>query len=111
MAFLEDGQAETVNLRREISALKAPDVDDGEAIHKIFVDASVDLVKVFDNLVSEAERLDASSLTKVTEELDRFIEGVDSAFDEVGQSFDALDQYDPQGLDELFQTRPECQGL
>ena len=111
VAFLEDGQAETVNLRREISALKAPDVDDGEAIHKIFVDASVDLVKVFDNLVSEAERLDASSLTKVTEELDRFIEGVDSAFDEVGQSFDALDQYDPQGLDELFQTRPECQGL
>lgn len=111
VAFLEDGQSETVNLRREIAALKAPDVDDGDAIHKIFVDASVDLVKVFDNLVSEAERLDASSLAKVTEDLDRFVEGVDSAFDEVAQSFDALDQYDPQGLDELFQTRPECQGL
>ena len=111
VAFLEDGQAETVNLRREISALKAPDVDNGDAIHKIFVDASVDLVKVFDNLVGEAERLDASSLAKVTDDLDRFVQGVDSAFDEVAQSFDQLDQYDPQGLDELFQTRPECQEL
>jgi hypothetical protein len=111
VAFLKDGQAETVNLRREVAALKAPDVKGGEAIHKIFVDATVDLVKVFDNLVAEAERLDASSLAKVTEDLDRFIQGVDSAFDEVAQSFDALDQHDPQGLDELFQTRPECQGL
>lgn len=111
VTFLKDGQGETVNLRREIAALKAPDVKDGDAIHKIFLDASVDLVKVFDNLVGEAERLDASSLAKVTEDLDRFVEGVDSAFDEVAQSFDALDQYDPQGLDELFQTRPECQGL
>jgi hypothetical protein len=111
VAFLKDGQTETVNLRREIAALKAPDVKDGDAIHKIFVDATVDLVKVFDNLVGEAERLDASSLAKVTDDLDRFVDGVDSAFDEVAQSFDALDQYDPQGLDELFQTRPECQGL
>lgn len=111
VAFLKDGQAETVNLRREITALKKPDVKDGDAIHKIFVDATVDLVKVFDNLVGEAERLDASSLAKVTEDLDRFVDGVDGAFDEVAQSFDALDQYDPQGLDELFQTRPECQGL
>ncbi len=64
VAFLKDGQAETVNLRREIAALKVPDVKDGDAIHKIFADASVDLVKVFDNLVGEAERIIGRELAR-----------------------------------------------
>ncbi len=111
VGFLKDGRAETVTLQREIRALKAPDVKDGEAIHRIFVDASNDLVKVFDGLIKEAEGLDASSLAKVTADLERFVDRVEGAFDEVADSFNALDQYDPQGLDELFQTRPECQEL
>lgn len=109
ITFLETGRSETVTLQREIRALKAPDVKDGAAIHQIFVDASNDLVKVFDNLLKEAEAVDASSLAKVTADLERFTNGVEGAFNEVSDSFNALDKYDPQGLDELFQTRPECQ--
>lgn len=111
VAFLEDGRTETVALQREMRQLQPPDVKDGEAIHQIFSDASDDLVTVFDGLVADAEALDASSLAKVTEDLDRFVERVEGAFDEVAESFNALDQYDPEGLDELFQTRPECQEL
>ncbi len=111
VGFLEDGRTETVTLQREMRGLKAPDVKDGDAIHQIFVDASNDLVKVFDDLIADAEALDASSLAKVTEDLDSFVDRVEGAFDEVAESFNALDQYEPQGLDELFQTRPECQEL
>ncbi|HQW51864.1 MAG TPA: hypothetical protein PL082_07395 [Tepidiformaceae bacterium] len=109
--FLKDGRAETVNMRKEIAALKAPDVKDGAAIHKVFVDVSDDLVKVFDGLVTDAEKLDTSSLQKVADQLDVFVGRVESSFDEVGEYFDKLDQYDPGELDQLFQTRPECQGF
>lgn len=107
--FLEEGRTETLNLQREINDLERPDVSDGEAIHKVFTDAGVDLVKVFDNLLAEADKVDASSLTQVTSDLERFVLGVEAAFAEVSESFRALDQYNPEGLDELFNTRWECQ--
>lgn len=109
IGFLEEGRTETVNLRREINALKRPDVSDGEAIHKVFTDAGNELVTVFDNLLAEAEKVDARSLTQVTTDLERFVVGVEAAFAEVSESFKALDRYNPEGLDELFNTRWECQ--
>jgi len=109
--FLKDGQSETVNMRKEMTALKAPDVKDGAAIHKVFVDAADGLVKVFDSLVADAQKLDTSSLQKASDQLEVFVGRVESSFDEVARTFDKLDQYDPGELDKLFQTRPECQGF
>lgn len=108
VAFLEQGLFDTQDFELEILALGPPDVTDGEEIQGVFEGAASDLVLLFDDLVSEASAIDASSLTAVTADLEEFEQRVGTAFDEVGAAFDELDQYDPEGLDQLFATLPEC---
>lgn len=111
VAFLEQGLFDTQDFEVEILSLGAPDVTDGDEIQGVFEGAASDLVVLFDDLVSEASAIDASSLTAVTADLEEFELRVGDAFDEVGAAFDELDMYDPEGLDVLFATLPECVAL
>ncbi len=108
VTFLEQGLFDTQDFELEILVLGPPDVTDGEEIQGVFEGAASDLVILFDDLVSEASAIDASSLSAVTADLEAFQGRVETAFDEVGQAFDELEQYDPEGLDVLFGTLPEC---
>lgn len=106
--FLKAGQTETKNLQKEIGALKAPDVKDGAAIHKVFVDASAQLVTVFDNLVTDAQKVGTSSLAQTTADVERLSQGIGTAFTNVGNTFDKLDSYNATEIEDLFDKRPEC---
>lgn len=94
-----------------MDALKAPDVKDGPAIHRVFTKATGDFVTLFDRTVSDAEKIDASSLAKVESELERFSAQVAKSFSSLGAAFDELERYDSGELDQLFETRPECAAL
>ena len=106
--FMKTGQTETKNLQKEIGALKAPDVKDGAKIQKTFNDATAQLVKVFDGLVADAEKVGTSSLSQTAADVDQLSAGIGAAFSEVGETFDKLDSLDAGELDELFDERPEC---
>ena len=111
VTFLEQGLVDTQDFEAEINDLTPPDVTDGEAIQAVFVGVAEDLVILFEDFVFDANAIDASSLTAVTADLEEFEARVGTAFDEVGAAFDELDQYDPEGLDVLFATLPECVAL
>lgn len=106
--FMKTGQTETKNLQKEIGALKAPDVKDGAKIQKTFNDATAQLVKVFDGLVADAEKVGTSSLSQTAADVDQLSAGIGAAFSEVGETFDKLDSLDAGELDALFDERPEC---
>lgn len=109
--FLKTGQTETKNLQKELKALKAPDVKDGNKIQKIFVDASGQFVTVFDKTVSDAQKIDDSSLSKVTADLERFERQITDSFGNLDAAFSDLDKYQNADLETLFQSRPECSAL
>lgn len=109
--FMKTGQTETKNLQKEISALKAPDVKDGAAIQKTFNDAMTQLVSVFDGLLSDAQKVNTSSLSQTSTDVDRIASGIGDAFNDVSDTFDKLDNYNAGELDTLFDQRPECQGI
>lgn len=109
--FLEQGLADTEDFQAEIDSLTAPDVGDGEDIHRVFTGVAEDLVILFEDFVFDANNIDASSLNSVAADLEGFEQRVGTAFDEVGAAFNELDQYDPEGLDILFATLPECTAL
>jgi hypothetical protein len=109
--FLKTGQADTKTLQKDVSALKAPDVKDGAAIQKVFVDTTGDLVGVFDDLISQANKVRTDSLSQTTADVDRIADSVADAFDEASAGFDKLDNYDAPELEDLFDQRPECSGI
>jgi hypothetical protein len=109
--FMTTGQTETKTMQGQIKALKSPDVKDGDAIQKVFNDGMNQLVGVFDDLVSQSQKVSTTSLTQTAEDVDRISQGIGAAFDDVGTTFDKLDQYNATELEDLFDTRPECDGL
>jgi hypothetical protein len=109
--FLKTGQTETKNLQKELNALKAPDVKDGAKIQKIFTNAAGEFVKVFDRTVSDAQKIDDSSLSKVTTDLEKFEQQISDSFGNLDAAFSDLDQYQNADLEELFATTPECGAL
>lgn len=109
--FLKTGQTETRNLQKELKALKAPDVKDGDKINKIFVDASGQFVTLFDKTVSDAQKIDDSSLSKVTTDLESFETQISDSFGNLDTAFGDLDKYKNSELEGLFQSRPECTAL
>lgn len=111
VTFLKTSQVETNNLQKEITGLKAPDVKDGPAIQKVFAEASNGLVKVFNGLVSDAEKINTTNPAQTLADVERLAGGIDSAFNEVATSFDKLDSYNSPELEKLFDTRPECAGF
>jgi hypothetical protein len=108
--FMKAGQTRTRTLETQVKSLKAPDVKDGAAIHKVFVDASGALVKVFDGLVSDSQNLKTTSLAQIQQDASDMADGITEAFDEAASTFDQLDKYDAPELDRLFESRPECAG-
>ena len=109
--FMKTGQAETKNLQKDFSALKAPDVKDGAAIQKTLNDGAAQLVKVFDGLVADAEKVGTSSLAQTERDVTRLADGIGTAFADAGETFDKLDSFSADELDALFDSRPECQEL
>lgn len=107
--FFEQALTDTRTLQRDIGRLSPPPVADGEAIHLVFVTASDDLVAALERLAREARTVDFSSLSTAQAESDRLSQLIDQLFGDVAASFDELDRYDPEGLDEFFRTLPECQ--
>lgn len=109
--FLKTGQTETNNLKKEVDALKAPDVKDGAAIHKVFTKAGVDLVKIFDSAVSDAEKINATTFQSVADSISGFEAKISSSFDEVSSAFDDLDNYNAPELEKVFSSRSECKDV
>ncbi|MEO8539290.1 MAG: hypothetical protein ABI577_06075 [bacterium] len=109
--FMKTGQTETKNLQKEIGALKAPDVKDGPAIQKTFNDAMGQLVAVFDDLLSQSQKVSTSSLSQTSTDVDRISQGIGDAFNDVGATFDKIDSYNAGELNDLFDSRPECQAI
>lgn len=111
VAFMRTGQTETKNLQKEIAALKAPDVKDGPAIQKTFNDAMTQLVGVFDGLLADAQKVGTGSLAQTSADVEKIAGGISDAFNDVGATFDKLDNYNAGELDRLFDERPECQDI
>ena len=109
--FLKTGQIETKNLKKEIDALKAPDVKDGAAIHKVFTKAGTDLVKIFDGAVVDAEKINASTFISVANDIEGFETKITSSFDAVSSAFDQLDKFSAPELEKVFSSRSECADL
>lgn len=109
--FLKTGQTETKNLKKEIDALKAPDVKDGAKIHQVFTKAGTDLVKVFDQAVADSQKINASSFSSVANDIDGFETKILDSFDAVTAAFDELDNYNAPELEKAFTSRPECLDL
>lgn len=107
--FFEQGLADTRDLDRAFNRLSPPPVRDGEAIHRIFLDAGADLVAAMERLTREARAADFSTIEQAEAESLRFQGLIEQLFGDVAASFDELQRYDPEGLDQLFQTLPECQ--
>jgi hypothetical protein len=108
ITFLEQGLADTEQFQARVRALQPPQVGDGQDIHRVFVGVADELVLLFEDFVDDATAVDASTVESVTADLEAFERRVTAAFDEVGQAFNELDQYDPEGLADLFATLPEC---
>ncbi|MGB4863167.1 MAG: hypothetical protein WBO97_11960 [Tepidiformaceae bacterium] len=108
--FLKTAQADTENLDASVGKLKAPDVKDGAKIHKVFTDASGNLVEVFDDLVARANKIDVSNASRTLADVDALAESIDGAFEEASAGFDKLDTFDAGELEDLFDSRPECSG-
>ncbi|MGE0599666.1 MAG: hypothetical protein AB7J35_05500 [Dehalococcoidia bacterium] len=111
VTYMKAAQAETEDLQSRVSKLKAPDVKDGQQIQQVFVDTTDDLVSAFDDLVSQANRIDTSTVTRALADVTALGDSVDDAFSEASSGFDQLDQLDGGELEDLFDTRPECAGL
>ena len=111
VAYIKTAQSETEDLQSRVSKLKAPDVKDGAKIHKVFVDTTGDLVTAFDDLVSQANKIDTSTPSKALADVTALGNSVDDAFNEAGAGFDQLDNFDSVELGDLFDSRPECAGL
>ncbi|MBK9341553.1 MAG: hypothetical protein IPN07_00600 [Dehalococcoidia bacterium] len=109
--FLKKGQTETKNLQKEVSALKAPDVTDGAKIHKVFVDVSTELVKVFDTLVADANKISTTNPSQTLADVERLSAGIADAFDEASAGFDKLDDFNAPQIESIFSSRPECSGF
>jgi hypothetical protein len=107
--FFEQGLTDTRNLQRALRRLSPPPVRDGEAIQAVFTDAADDLVAAMERLTREARSLEFTSPAQAIAESDRLISLIEQLFGNVATSFDALQQYDPEGLETYFQTLPECQ--
>ncbi|MEP6870533.1 MAG: hypothetical protein ABI939_01650 [Anaerolineaceae bacterium] len=109
--FLKTGQTETKNLKKEIDALKTPDVKDGAAIHGVFAKAGTDLVKIFDGAVADAEKINASTFISVANDIEGFETKITSSFDAVSSAFDQLDKFSAPELEKVFSSRSECADL
>ena len=109
--FLKLGQTETKNLQKEITALKAPDVNDGGKIHKVFVDTAGELVKVFDTLVADASKINTTNPAQTRTDVENLAAGIGDAFDDASAGFDQLDNFNAPEIERLFESRPECAGL
>lgn len=109
--FLKAGQTETKNLKKELDALKAPDVKDGAKIHQVFTKAGADLVTIFDKAVADAQKINASTFASVANDIDGFETKILESFDSVSQAFDELDNYNAPELEKAFESRPECTDL
>lgn len=107
--FFEEALTDTRALKRSIGQLNPPPVKDGQAIHQVFVTASDELVAAMERLTREARSVSFTSVAQAQLESDRLITLIDRLFSDAAATFDELQQYDPEGLDELFQTLPECQ--
>ncbi len=107
--FFEQGLADTRTLDRALERLSPPPVRDGEAIHRVFLDAGEDLVAAMERLTREARAADFSTIEQAEAESIRFQGLIEQLFGDVAASFDELQRYDPEGLDVLFQELPECQ--
>ncbi len=109
--FLKTGQAETKNLKKEVDALKAPDVKDGAAAQKVFTQAGADLVRIFDSAVTDAEKINATTFQSVADDISGFEAKISSSFDAVSSAFDDLENHNSPELEKLFSSRSECAGL
>lgn len=107
--FFEQGLADTRALDRALKRLDPPPVRDGKEINRVFVTAGEDLVAAMERLNREVRSADFSTIQQADAEAARFIALIDQLFGDVAASFDELQQYDPEGLDVLFQELPECQ--
>jgi hypothetical protein len=107
--FFERGLADTRTLERDLRQLSPPPIADGEAIHRVFTNAGEDLVAAMERLARDARAADFASVVQAEAESKRFQGLIEQLFGDVAASFDELQQYDPEGLDQLFQTLPECQ--
>ncbi len=107
--FFEQGLADTRALKRAISQLSPPPVRDGKAIHQVFLDGSDDLLAAMERLTREARSIRFTSIDQAMAESDRLASLTDQLFSEAAATFDRLQDYDPEGLDDLFQALPECQ--
>ena len=111
VTYMKVAQAETEDLQSRVSKLKAPDVKDGAQIHKVFVETTDDLVTAFDDLVSQANKIDTSTPQKALDDVTALGNSVEDAFAEASAGFDKLDEFDAGELEDLFDARPECAGL
>ena len=109
--FLKIGQAETKNLQREVTALRAPAGNDGPAIHKTFVDTANNLVGVMDDLVADAEKLSTASDAQLAAEIGVLAQGISEAFVEASSGFEELGRLNAPALKDAFNSEPACAGL
>ena len=107
--FFEQGLADTRALDRALKRLEPPPVRDGKEINRVFTTAGEDLVAAMERLTREVRSADFSTIEQADAEAARFVALIDQLFGDVAASFDELQQYDPEGLDVLFQELPECQ--
>lgn len=106
--FVEQGLADTRQFEAAIRGLTAPQIADGEAIHSVFVGVAGELVLLFEGFVADANAVDATSVESVALDLQAFEQRVAASFEEVGQAFNELEQYDPEAVADIFATLPEC---
>lgn len=98
VAFFNDVDERTKELKEDVDALGIPDTEDGEEIQKAFSDAFGEVVKIFEESKEEVEALDTdndaeleSSLTEIGEKLNEAGEKVGTSFDDIENEFNMDD--------------------
>ncbi len=109
--FLRFGKQETQDLENDISSLKTPNVKNADRVQDIFAETSGELVGVFDDLIADAQRITVTNPAQTRTEIDALVDTIGVAFDEAGAGFDELDTLDIPEINDLFDSRPECQEL
>jgi len=109
--FMERGRSASRDLQDDIDRLDPPDVDDGNEIHQVFADAAAGAWDVFDDLVRESRQVSASTPEEALGDVERISAGIGDAFDEVGLTFDRLNEFDATALEDLFEDNVSCQEL
>ncbi len=109
VAFFNDVDERTKELKEDIDGLGIPDTEDGGDIQKAFSEAFGEVVKIFEDSKEEVEGLDTDNDAELEASLTAIGEKLGEAGDKVGSSFeDIADEFNMDDINKAAEDIEAC---